>query len=214
MPVGTRPAAEGRSLTPVQARQLLDAARGDRLEALFVAGLMLGLRPGELCGLLWEDVDLEGATLQVRRSLKRESAGLRLGDPKTRHSFRGLDLPGPVVGALRAHRVRQLEERLVAGRAWVELGLVFTTSVGTPVDPANLRRSFSALTSRAGLGHWTPNELRHSAASLLSAAGVPLELVADVLGHDGTRMTAAVYRHAVRSTVAAGAEAMNRLFSP
>jgi integrase len=123
-----------------------------------------------------------------------------------------LDLPTPVVEALRAHRVRQLEERLRAGRAWLDSGLVFTTSVGTPLDPANLRRLFSALTKRAGLGHWTPKELRHSAASLLSASGVPLELVADVLGHDGTRMTAAVYRHAVRPTVAAGAEAMERLF--
>lgn len=89
---------------------------------------------------------------------------------------------------------------------------MFTTSVGTALDPANLRRSFSALTRSAGLGHWTPKDLRHSAASLLSAAGVPLELIADILGHDGTRMAGGVYRHAVRPTVAAGAVATQQLF--
>lgn len=213
LPVGAKPAPEGRSLTVDEARILLDAARRDPLEALWVTGLMLGLRPGELTGLLWIDVDLDVATLQVRRSLKNESTGLRLGEPKTRRSYRGLDLPPQVVDALDRHRRRQRAQRQLAGPAWIEHGLVFTTSVGTALDPANLRRSFSALTRQAGLGHWTPKELRHSATSLLSAAGVPLELIADVLGHDGTRMTGSVYRHAVRPTVAAGAEAMQRLFS-
>jgi integrase len=179
---------------------------------LAVTGLMLGLRPGELCGLAWEDVDLDAAVLHVRRSLKLEAGRLRLGERKTRRSYRALDLPGPVVEALRAHRVRQVGEWLRAGRAWIDSGLGFTTSVGTPVDPANLRRWFAALTEGAGLGRWTPKELRHSAASLLSAAGVPLELIADVLGHDGTRMTGAVYRHAVRPSVKAGVEPMERLF--
>ncbi len=198
MPAGARAVAEGRSLTEDEARRLFAAAAGDRLEALVYVGLMLGLRPGELGGLLWADVDLDKATVQVRRSLKNEPTGLRLGDPKTRRSFRGLDLPAPVVRSLVAHRAHQAEERAFAGAAWVEHGLVFTTGVGTPIDPANLRRWFTRLSKSAGLGHWTPKELRHSAASLLSASGVPLELVADVLGHDGTRMTGTVYRHAVR----------------
>jgi integrase len=212
IPAGCAEPKEGRSLSVEQARLLLRAAEGDRYEPLYLCGLMLALRPGELCGLLWEDVDRERATLQVRRSLKTERTGLRLGEPKTRRSYRGLDLPPAVVAALRAHPARQAQERLFAGRAWVDHGLVFTSHVGTPVDPANLRRSFSALTRSVGLGHWTPKELRHSAASLLSAAGVPLELIADVMGHDGTRMTGTVYRHAVRPTVSAGAEAMQRLF--
>ena len=145
LPVGAKPAPEGRSLTVDQAHILLDAARCDPLEALWVTGLMLGLRPGELTGLLWIDVDLDAATLQVRRSLKNESTGLRLGEPKTRRSYRGLDLPPQVVDALDRHRRRQRAQRQLAGPAWIEHGLVFTTSVGTALDPANLRRSFSAL---------------------------------------------------------------------
>ena len=83
----------------------------------------------------------------------------------------------------------------LVGAQWQDLGLVFPTSRGTLLDPANLRRSLRTVTEQAGLGRWHPHELRHSAASLLSAAGVPLEEVADVLGHASTRVTSATYRH-------------------
>src|SRR5918998_2858175 len=82
--------------------------------------------------------------------------------------------------------------------------LVFTTATGRPIDSSNLRRYFCQACERAGIGRWTPYEMRHSAASLMSAAGVPLELVADVLGHDSTRMAALVYRHVLAPTVEAG----------
>lgn len=81
-----------------------------------------------------------------------------------------------------------------------------------PLNPSNLRRGFERLTSAAGLGHWHPNELRHSACLLLSAAGVPLEHVADVLGHDGTRMAARFYRHAVSPAVGAAVAPMEAMF--
>lgn len=217
------PTEARKALTAEQAAKLLEAAHGDRLEALYVTGLMLGLRPGELTGLRWTDVDLEGGILHIRGMLKREPRAegkghvLRLGEPKTSRSRRSLDLPAPVVDALRRHRPRQVAEQLAAGPLWSAewgpIGLVFTTEVGTPIDPANLRRSFKALTESAGLGRWTPYELRHSAASLLSAAGVHAEVVGDVLGHDGTRMVATVYRHAVTPTVAAAVAPMEAMFA-
>lgn len=212
MPVNAKPAREGRSLTLAEARILLDAARSDPLEAVWVAGLMLGLRPGELtdcCGSRW-------TSRPPRCRCDDRSRTDRPGCVSVTRR------PGVPFGAsiyhrrwwrrLRRQQRRQKIQREIAGRAWVQYGLVFTTAVGTALDPANLRRSFSALTRDAGLGHWTPKELRHSAASLLSASGVPLELIADVMGHDGTRMTGAVYRHAVRPTVCAGAAAMSRMF--
>jgi len=121
-------------------------------------------------------------------------------------------MPSYVVEALRRHDLRQQAERLTAGRAWADLGLVFTTTLGSPIDPSNFRRDLAALTVRAGLGRWHPHELRHSAASLLSAAGVPLEQIADVLGHHGTRVTAEVYRHSVSPSVSAAAKPMDQLF--
>ena len=121
-------------------------------------------------------------------------------------------MPPLVVEVLQRHRERQDKERVAAGDAWVETGLVFTTTLGTPIDPSNLRREFAKLTRKAGIGHWHPHELRHSAASLLSAAGVPIEQISDVLGHEGPRTTAAVYRHLVNPSVSAGKAPMDALF--
>jgi integrase len=98
-----------------------------------------------------------------------------------------------VVAALRERPVLQ-EERAAAGASWAQEwateALVFTTANGHPVDASNLRRYFRRACKLAGIGRWTPYEMRHSAATLMSAAGVPLEHVADVLGHNGTRMAA------------------------
>jgi integrase len=207
------PKKQGRSLTVAQAKALLDAADGDRLEALYVTGLLMGLRPGELLGLPWTNVDLDEGRLRVSQSLKREHNKLLVGEPKTLRSRRTLDMPDLVIDSLKRHRDRQDEERVEAGATWTETDLVFTTMVGTPIDPSNLRREFDKLTRKAGLGHWHPHELRHSAASLLSAAGVPIEQISDVLGHEGPRTTAAVYRHLVNPSVSAGKAPMDGLFS-
>lgn len=119
-----------------------------------------------------------------------------------------------VVTAIRVHRRRQARERIAAGPTWQDLDLVFATRVGSLMDPSNFRREFSTVCKRAGLGHWHPHELRHSAVSLLSAAGVPLEVVADVMGHHTTRTTEAVYRHSVLPTTTGAVEAMEHLFPP
>ncbi len=144
MPATSRPAAR-RTLTPEQAARLLQAASGDRLEGLIVVGLMLGLRPGELTGLRWFDVDLDAGRLMVEVSLKKERTGLRVGETKTPKSRRPLTLPQPVIEALRTQRKRQHEDQLEApAGAWRDTGHVFTTTIGTPLGseqpPRRLRQ--------------------------------------------------------------------------
>ena len=207
---GTVP--QGRSLDIDEARSLLAAARGRRLEAGFVIMLMVGLRPGETLGLQWTDLDVTAGTIRIERSLKRENNQLRLGTTKTRKSRRVLALPAPVLEVLKRHRRRQAGERLKAGSAWQDNGLIFATTLGTLIDPSNLRREFNKVCASAHLGHWHPHELRHSAVSLLSASGVPIELVADVMGHSTTRTTEAVYRHSVLPTASGAVRAMDELF--
>jgi integrase len=209
VPAGT--ARKARSLTVDQAMRLLKAAEGDRLEALYKTGLMLGLRPGELLALQWPDINFDTGVLTVRHALKRERGVLRVDSTKTAQSRRALVMPKPVTEAFRAHRSRQAAERLCAP-VWHDDDLVFTTVIGTPLDPSNLRRGLSRLTKAAGIGHWHPHELRHSAASILSASGVPIEQIADVLGHSGTRTTSAVYRHLIEPTVRSATAPMNALF--
>ncbi len=133
---------------------------------------------------------------------------MQLGPTKTASSRRQLRLPAGTGDALRDHRARQVAQQNLMGEHWQDLGLVFPTGRGTLLDPANLRRSLRTVTEQAGLGRWHPHELRHSAASLLSAAGVPPEEVADVLGHANTRVTSATYRHRTTPTVEAAAGPM------
>lgn len=205
---------EGRTLTPEQARSLLETARGHRLEPFIAVALACGLRRGEALALRWSDVDLDEGTITVRGTLQRIRGQLVVTEPKTKGSRRRVELPASCTAMLRAHRVRQAEERLRAGASWAGGDWLLTNAMGGSLDPDNVRRSFSKLTKAAGLGHWTPHELRHSAASLLLAQGVPLEVVSDLLGHASIRMTKDVYGHLLRPQRRHAAEAMDRLLSP
>ncbi len=213
-----KPPAERRSLTVAEGRALLDAAVGDRLEALVACGLMLGLRPGEVTGLRWEDLNLEAATLAVTGSIKRETGPdgrdqvLRRGDVKrSRAGRRTVVLPTTLVETLRAHRGRQASERQQAGEVWSEAGLIFSTEVGTYLDPSNVRRTFARIAGRAGLDVDFPYALRHTAASLLLDAGKSVEEVADLLGDD-PRTIYRHYRHRVRAHADAAAGLMDAMF--
>lgn len=208
-------ADEGRTLTPQQARTLLASVRDHRLGAAFTVALSLGLRRGELLGLAWDDVDLAASPprVTIRRTLKRlPDRGLHLDEPKTPKSRRTLHLPGPVADELRAHRRRQIEERLALGDLWHDMplgaDLVFRTPAGTAVDPDNFRNACYRATELAGLGRWSPHELRHSAASLLLAMNVPLKTVSETLGHSSIRVTADVYSHLLEPARTEAADAM------
>ena len=120
-------------LTPEQARALLHAARGDRMEALYAVAISLGLRQGEALGLRWSDVDLERRELHVSQALHRVTGGgLQLGPTKNDGSIRVISMPTSIAESLRQHGAHKPEERLRAGKNWVESGLVFTTTTGAP----------------------------------------------------------------------------------
>jgi len=189
-------------LSPEQGRALLEAVKGHRLEALYAVALACGLRMGEILGLRWQDIDLEQSRLTVSQALQRQKGrGLVLTETKTDRSRRAIALPVQLVAALREHRVRQLEERLAAGSGWQDSGLVFTSSVGTPLEPRNLFRTFKAMLKRAGLPDIRFHDLRHSAASLMLAQGVSLRVVMEVLGHSSISLTADTYSHVMPSLV-------------
>ncbi|WP_222272458.1 tyrosine-type recombinase/integrase [Modestobacter marinus] len=182
-------------LTAEQAQALLDAIRGDRLDALFRVMLATGLRRGEALALHWSDVDLDAGLLRVRWTLSRTSRGLRLDEPKTDKSRRTVPLPRSAIAALAAHRTRQAEERRATADAYEDHGLVFTTEIGTPLEPRNVLRRFELLARRAGLSGVHLHTLRHSAASFLLAAGTHTKVVQEHLGHSSYAITADIYSH-------------------
>lgn len=145
------PRFERREFTPLssaEARVLLAAAADDRLYGVYVLALVLGMRRGEVLGLRWSAVDLDGGMLRVRSSLQRVGGQLVLSSPKTRRSRRVIPLPRAVVKVLRAHRESQAVERATA-EVWGDHDLVFTTTIGTAIEPRNLSRHFEALQEEA-----------------------------------------------------------------
>lgn len=186
----TVPQQEMKFLTPPQARQLMAAARETRFEALIDIAL-LGLRQGEILGLRWRDVDLEGGTLQVRHQLQRIEGQYRLLEPKSQKGRRTVSLPLFAITGLRAHRTRQLQDRLLAGADWrgEDWDLVFCTTRGTPIESTNLLRDFKKLLKRANLPDMRFHDLRHSAATLLLVKGVAERVVMEILGHSQLSQT-------------------------
>ena len=190
------------ALAPVQVGQLLEAAKGDRLEALYVLAVTTGLRQGELLGLQWEDVDFAGAVLHVRHTLHELNGRLWIGEPKTRRARRQLDLPAIAVAALQGHRERMTSEAHLDG-------LVFCDTHGGPLRKSNLlRRSFLPLLRRAGLPAIRFHDLRHTAATLLLAQGVHPKIVQERLGHSQISLTLDTYSHVLPGM---GREAASKL---
>jgi integrase len=202
-----QPGRPSQALTADQAAALLKAAGQARLGAYVVLCLMTGIRTEEARALRWDHVDLEAGTVAVWRSVRRG------GDTKTGKSRRTLGLPRTAVEALREHQVRQDGEKQTAGELWKDHALVFTTTVGTRLDAANVRRELRAICKTAGIGeHWVPRELRTSFVSLLSSSGVPVEEIARLAGHSSSRTTEVVYRRELRPVILTGSEVMDKIF--
>ena len=206
-------AAEIRPFSPEEIRQLLTAAEGDRLGALYVLAVTSGLRQGELFGLRWADVDLDSELVRVRQQLHHTRDGWTFTEPKTRAGRRTVAIPRIAVAAMRQHRVRQNAERLRCGPAWEDLDLVFTNETGRPCERRNLvRQSFQPLLERAGLRRVRFHDLRHSAATLLLAEGVHPKVVQERLGHASISITMDTYSHVLPTMQAEAAAKLDSFF--
>ena len=205
--------SEVKVLTPEQAGAFLEAIKEDRLQALYTVALSLGLRQGEALGLRWQDLDFDNRTLRVNKALQRVNGKVQLVEPKTNRSRRTLPLPDSAVQSLCSHRVRQMEERLKAGERWHEAGFVFTTPIGTPLDPRNVLREYHAALKRAGLPRFRFHDLRHSCASLLLAQGVQPRTVMEILGHSQISITMDTYAHVMPAMMRDAADAMDSALS-
>lgn len=208
------PHLEMQTYTSEQANQLLEAARGDRLEALYVLMLTSACRLGELLGLRWPAVDLERAEMQITASLKDVAGHRILGTPKTPHSRRTIPLTPLAVDSLQRHRTPQLAERLAFGTAdWNPDQLVFCTTVGTSYSQTNWRKQqYIPRLKKAALPYIRPHDLRHTAATLLLLEGVQPLVVSEMLGHASVAFTLATYGHVQAAMRKPARDAMERLF--
>lgn len=199
-------------LATTDVRRLLDGTRDDPLGPLYALAVTTGLRLGELLGLAWGDVDEADNTLTVRRSLaEADDHGWALAEPKSARARRTLPLPELARHALGRQRSLQTAAQAAAGTAWQDRdGLIFTDGVGRPLDPRNASHAFQVARRRLGLPAVRFHDLRHSAATLLLAAGVPLAVISELLGHAGIAITASHYAAIVPELRRDAAEAMDR----
>jgi integrase len=219
--IARNPAASARppklrqeEITPLnveQAQVLLEGAKVDRFECLYVLSLTCGLRMGESLGLKWPDIDLGAGTLRVHRQVQRvrEGGGLVFSEPKNA-SRRTIDLSQRALEALRSHRKRQIEQQLGAGAKWQDNDLVFTTTIGTAVDAQNVvNRHFKPMLRRAGLPDIRWHDLRHTCATLLLSRGTHPKYVQQLLGHASIQLTLDRYSHWMPSMGKLTASAMD-----
>ena len=182
--------------TTEQARTFLESAKvsADALYAAYVLVLVLGLRRGEVLGLVWDDLDLDGGELTVGLQLQPGGGRLLHRDTKTEASEATLPLPDICVTALRKARARQDEARRLAGDAWQdEVGFVFTTRYGRPVEPRNMVRSFHARIARAGVPNISVHDARRTCATLLVDLDVHPRVIMQILRHAQISVTMEIY---------------------
>jgi integrase len=171
------------------------------------------MRRGEVFALHWQDVDLEAASLRVRRSLARRTGdGFVFNEPKSKKSRRQIVLTKTAVDALRRHRRSQALERWAAGESWEDMDLVFANQVGRPIEPQNfVDRNFKPLLDAASLPRIRFHDLRHTAASLLLEQGVHPKIVSEMLGHSQIAITLDLYSHVTPTMQQGAADALDRL---
>ncbi|HWL35371.1 MAG TPA: tyrosine-type recombinase/integrase [Frankiaceae bacterium] len=184
----------------------LDAIQGHRLYALFALTILTGLRRGEALGLRWEDVDYDQGVLYVRQQVTAAGREIKVCPPKTKAGERTVALSEATVALLRQHQARQRRERLQWGEAWHDTGLVFTYEDGRMVRPDSLTYVFRKLATDAGLPRIRLHNLRHTSASLALAAGVPMKVVSERLGHSRESTTSALYTVVVPAVARDAAE--------
>ena len=212
------PRAERRELSPlppVAVSALMAAADATPIGGLVRMAILTGMRRGELLGLRWRDVDMAAGVAHVQQTAQRIAGrGWVYRQPKTRLSRRAVALSPATVAMLSTHRKAQLEARLLAGSAWHDLDLVFASAVGTPLEPGNIRRTWTRVLAAVGIGHVRWHDLRHAHATLMLASGVHPKVVSERLGHASVGITLDTYSHVLPGLQATAAEALDRLLQP
>ncbi len=186
---------EMKALDEKQLLTLLAAFRGTRFYVPVLLAATTGMRRGEILGQRWSDVNLETGEMQVVRSLQETPEGLSFKTPKTRKGRRMVLLPQVAIAALKAHRAQQNEERLALGSAYQDQDLIFARADGSMWPPAQFSPDFRRTLRRRGQPAIRFHDLRHTHASQLLKAGVPVKVVSERLGHATASITLDVYSH-------------------
>ncbi len=210
------PRKEMLTLTDSQVQTFLLAARGTRFEMIYLLALTTGLRAGELLGLRWTDLDWVSCRLQVKRQLQRlfGGQGLVFSEPKSSAGRRVIVLGRYTLEKLREHYNTQQLARQFAGDRWQENDLIFTSTIGTPLDLRNVYREYKGILKQASLPDLRFHDLRHTAATLMLQQGIHPKVVQERLGHSQISLTLDTYSHVLPSMQEDAAQKLDDLVMP
>jgi integrase len=190
-----------------QVQALLKVVADHRWYALYRLAVNLGMREGELFGLTWPAIDFTAGTLRIHQQLQRARKDGQADAPrefvlqttKTKAGERTLKLDEDLLDVLRTHKQNQDEERALRGEHWRDPWgtLVFTSETGGPIHASTLLDHLRGALKKAELPPIRFHDLRHTAATLMLADGVPLVTVSKILGHSSPAITATIYAHAL-----------------
>ena len=192
-------------------RSFLDHAITDRFAAAWYLSATTGMRRGEVLGLRWADLDMDAARLSVRQTVISISYKIHVSEPKTARSRRVVALDQTTVRMLRAHRARQLEERLAAGEIYQDHDLVFAAEDGGYVHPDGFSKRFKRLLKASGVPPIRLHDLRHTHATLAMQAGIHVQVVSERLGHSNVSTTLDIYSHVIPALQEEAAEQVAEL---
>ena len=177
-----------------EVNHFLQTAKEDRYYIVFYLAVTTGMRQGEILGLRWSDVNLKDGLLSIRQTLSHDGKTF-INGAKTKASLRTIALSEATIKKLQNHKMISSQEKLAIGPGYLNHNLVISTQIGSPVNPANIRRSFNRLTEVACLPRIRFHDLRHTHASLLLSKGINIKVISERLGHSNIKITLDTYSH-------------------
>lgn len=201
---------------------LINSLEGHRLKCLILMAIGTGLRQGELLALKWSDLGPNYSELTVNKTIKKVKIikddetfkkDTIIQTPKSQYSNRTIPIPSGLVPILKEHETKQKRDKVKAGPSYIDKDFIFATEMGTPIDAKNLFKSYKSLLAKAKIPHRKFHSLRHTYATKLFEAGVPLKTVQMLLGHSDISITANIYTHVIPKEKTDAAEKLNILFA-
>ena len=186
-----------RTLTPEEAKTLLDIALTSRFYPVIYTAISSGLRQAELLGLRWRDIDLKLKSISVCQVLYKHQGICEFKEPKTEHSQRCVRMTKNLADYLNGYRGERESLSLHLGRLLKLDDLVFANAEGDPLDPSVLSHSFAKIVKQAGLKNVRFHDLRHTFASLMLLRGAKPKVISEALGHASVAFTMDTYSHII-----------------
>lgn len=194
-----------------EVHKFLEVAKLTRNHMAFLLAVTTGMRQGEILGLRWKDIDFLSGNLSIIQTLSHDGKELSIG-AKTSAGNRVIAIDAETLNALEKHRLKYNEEKMASRNIYEDNNLVISTSVGTPLSPRNLVRSFDTIIEKAKVKKIRFHDLRHTHATLLLKQGVNPKIVAERLGHANVRITLDTYSHLLPTMQKDTAETFGRVF--